>query len=119
MSLPARSSSTNVKPPAVPMPGIDGGENAIALPSGILRSSALMWARMAPNFSSGLVRSDQGLKLTKKKALYVLTTVLWSENPITDVYVLTPGVFFRMSSTFSAASLVRWSDDAFGSCSPT
>ena len=68
MSLPARSSRTNVNPPAVPMPGIEGAKRR-SRPSGILRSSPLMWALMASNFSCGLVRSDQGLKLTKKKAL--------------------------------------------------
>ncbi|MBV6506139.1 MAG: hypothetical protein ILNGONEN_01710 [Syntrophorhabdaceae bacterium] len=32
-SLPERSSSTKVNPPAVPIPGIAGGENAKPMPS--------------------------------------------------------------------------------------
>ena len=36
MSLPARSSRTKVKPPAVPTPGIDGGEKANAAALGDL-----------------------------------------------------------------------------------
>src|SRR5258708_9634608 len=41
-SLPARSSSANVNPPEVPTPGIAGGENEKAIPSGICESSRLM-----------------------------------------------------------------------------
>ena len=71
-SRPARSSSTKVKPPAVPTPGMDGGEKANARPSGILDSSRFRRARIASKCSASLVRSDHGLKFTKKKALYVL-----------------------------------------------
>jgi hypothetical protein len=39
-SLPERSSSTNVKPPDVPTPGIAGGENENAMPC---RRPASFW----------------------------------------------------------------------------
>ena len=69
MSAPARSSRMNVKPPAVPTPGMAGGEKAKAMPSGSLLSSRFRWALMAAYCSSGFVRSSHGFSVTKKKAL--------------------------------------------------
>ena len=58
-----------VKPPEVPMPGMEGGGNAKAVASGSFPSSAFRWARIAWNCSAGLVRSLHGLSVTKKNAL--------------------------------------------------
>ena len=59
----------NWNPPEVPTPGIAGGGNAKAIPSVSPASCLLMFALMAAYCSSGLVRSLQGLNVTKKKAL--------------------------------------------------
>jgi hypothetical protein len=60
---PERSSSMNVTPPAVPTPGMDGGENAKAMASGIcasfMFSSRMMSAAVSP------CRSCQGARVTK------------------------------------------------------
>ena len=76
MSLPARSSTTMVTPPAVPMPGMAGGEKAKATPCGSFANSRFRWAMMASYFSSGFFRSCQGLSVMKKNPLYVLVTPL-------------------------------------------
>src|SRR6266699_7063344 len=70
-SLPARSSSINVNPPEVPTPGIGGGGNAKAIPSLRVERYLFRRALIAGYCSSGFVRSLQGLKVTKKNALYV------------------------------------------------
>jgi hypothetical protein len=69
ISLPARSSRIKVTPPAVPMPGMAGGEKAKAMPWGSLPNSRFRLAMMASYFSSGFFRSCQGLRVTKKKPL--------------------------------------------------
>ena len=69
MSFPARSSSTMVTPPAVPIPGMAGGEKAKATPCGSFANSRFRWAMMASYFSSGFFRSSQGLRVMKKKPL--------------------------------------------------
>src|ERR1700723_430555 len=68
-SLPARSSSTNVKPPDVPMPGMAGGEKENAIPSGSDERSVLIRCLMAWSCSERDFRSPQGFRVTKKKAL--------------------------------------------------
>ncbi len=69
MSLPERSCRMKVTPPAVPMPGMAGGEKAKATPCVIWLMRRLRFAMMAAYFSSGAVRSCQGLRVTKKKPL--------------------------------------------------
>ena len=67
-SLPERSSNMNWNPPEVPTPGITGGGKANAIPSLRLERYLFSRALIASYFSSGFVRSLQGLKLTKKNA---------------------------------------------------
>src|SRR4029079_16145499 len=67
--LPARSSSTNVNPPDVPMPGMAGGEKEKAIASGNDDRATLIRCLMAWSCSSRDFRSSQGFSVTKKKAL--------------------------------------------------
>src|ERR1700741_5566787 len=68
-SLPARSSSTNVNRPDVPIPGMAGGEKEKAIPYGSDDRSALIRCLMAWSCSERDFRSSQGFSVTKKKAL--------------------------------------------------
>src|SRR5215510_853795 len=65
---PLRSCSQNEKPPALPRPGIEGGEKANATASGTCAASVLFKDATTPLASSSfLVRSPQGVSPTKKK----------------------------------------------------
>ena len=64
-SLPARSSSMNVTPPDVPMPGITGGENANACASGRPASRMFRFRMMTSAVSPCLSRSPQSSSVTK------------------------------------------------------
>jgi hypothetical protein len=69
MSLPARSSKTNVNPPEAPMPGIAGGGKEKEIPSPIVASSLFKRALIASYYSSGFLRLLHSSKVTKKKPL--------------------------------------------------
>ena len=66
----------NVAPPEVPTPGMAGGANANALRlrqvGQALVESRMMTAAVRPSLS----RSSQGVRVTKKKPLYVVLTPL-------------------------------------------
>ncbi len=64
-SLPARSSSMNVTPPAVPMPGTAGGAKAKACASGTPAIRRFRSRMMTSAVSPFLFRSSQGSRLTK------------------------------------------------------
>ena len=68
-SRPARSSSTMVTPPEVPMPGIAGGGKAKPMASGMAANSRFSRAMMAAAFSSGACRSSHGFREMKKNPL--------------------------------------------------
>ena len=69
MSEPERSSSRNVKPPAVPTPGMAGGAKPNTTAWGSLPNSRFRVAFNDSNCWALVVRSSQGLKFTKKVAL--------------------------------------------------
>jgi hypothetical protein len=58
-----------VTPPAVPMPGMDGGEKAKACASGSLLNSLLRRVLTASNFSFASWRWLHYLSVTKKNTL--------------------------------------------------
>src|SRR5580704_3217472 len=68
-SAPERSSSANVKPPEVPTPGIDGGENENAMPSGSCDNERLMCCLISCNCTERDFRSSHGFSVTKKNPL--------------------------------------------------
>src|SRR6201986_2623565 len=68
-SLPARSSSTNVNPPDVPMTGRAGGEKEKASPSGSDDRSALILFLMALSCYALEFRSSQRFRVTLKNVL--------------------------------------------------
>ena len=66
---PLRSWSIIEKPPPVPMPGMAGGRNAKTCAAGIAANSRFSAARIALKSVSGVWRSCQGSRETKKNAL--------------------------------------------------
>ena len=72
-SLPERSWRIIVKPPEVPLPGIAGGGNEKANPAPMLDSFCRMLACIGSICSDRDLRRSQGLSVTKKKAVFVLS----------------------------------------------
>ena len=70
---PVRSSSMNVTPPDVPMPGMAGGGKANAAEGfASAASSLLIFFWIASTWSSGVLRFAHSSSVMKKKPVYVL-----------------------------------------------
>ena len=115
-SLPARSSRTNETPPAVPTPGIAGGEKLKTVPAGSCLEF-LVQTRL-----NGLILFALASALIPGFQRYPEEGVIRGPDVAeqTETYdaggVLDPRRVCEKFSTCLAAALVRSSDAALGSC---
>src|SRR5215470_2434850 len=114
--IPARSSRTATTPPDAPIPGIDGGGKANAIPYGTFARASSALTLICLKCSCKEVRFSQGLRVIKKNPLYVVLTPLNRLKPAIEVTDRTPGMLWRMSETVLQAAVVRCSDAASGNC---
>ena len=98
------------------MPGIEGGGNAKAMPSGLPASCfcKLLW--MYSSCSSLLLRTSHGLRFTKKNPAFVLCTCVRSEKLVTAITPSMPGVLSSALVIFCCAASVRCAEAPSGSC---
>ena len=96
---PARSSTSNSKPPVVPSPLTEGGSKLSAKASGIASSFGRTEATKADAFSSG-PRSLHGFRTANSIAEFDCAALVRKLRPLMKPAIWTPGVACKMSRTF-------------------
>ncbi len=117
---PPRSSTMSLNPPATLSPGMGGAPKASTCASLTCRAHCgRNRAMMASSLSSGSFRWENGSRVMNIEPKFEPLAPCTKEKPATVSVCATPLVLRAISSTFAKAALVRSSDAASGSCTPT
>jgi hypothetical protein len=100
----------------LPSPGIAGGTKGMMLASAVSAAMRRAWPTMDGSISSGASRSDQGASTGITRALLELNAPFNSENPATEITLVTPGISSSCCSSRPSWTSVRPRDAASGSC---